>query len=105
MTQHSEFSCASTSRKHLNAAFLHRLKKVCVSLHLHVNERLNDEVLGDFVAIPIRKPNEEYKQMLISLASRYGIGSDYIDVIDNEYTGDKEYLQFYLDKKKPYAED
>jgi hypothetical protein len=43
--------------------------------------------------------------MLITLASRYGIGSDYIDVIHNEYTEGKEYLHFYLDKKKPYAED
>jgi hypothetical protein len=84
---------------------VHRLKKVCVSLHLHVVERLKDEVLGDFVCIALRKPNDEYKQMLITLASRYGIGSDYIDVIHNEYTEGKEYLHFYLDKKKPYAED
>jgi hypothetical protein len=71
---------------------------VCVALHLHVTEVLKDEEMGDFVFVTLRKPNEEEKAMLISLATRYGIGSDYTEVIEDEFTGDKEYINFYLDK-------
>ena len=104
---HSYQYCASLphTRKHLNAAFTHRLKKLCGKVfHIKVTEVLCDDELGEYVYVVISRADE--KACILAICEAYGIGSDYIDIdqnLDNDEDADesKEVIIVYLSKKKP----
>lgn len=90
------------TRKHLNAAFVRRLKKLCGGVyHLHVTEVFGCEDFGDYVFVLVSRSDE--KACILSLCEAYGIGEDYIDIYPNVDDESKEYIQVYLSQKKPYV--
>ena len=97
------------TRRKLNARFVHQLKKLCGGKYgIHVWEVFNDEDLGDYAYIFVA--NSEVSETILSdaklLCSRYGIGSDYIEVLEGEEGEEGEiegqYMNIYLSDKKPY---
>ena len=101
---HSYQYCASLphTRKHLNAAFTHRLKKLCGKVfHIKVTEVLGDDELGDCLYVLVGRADA--KACILSLCDAYGIGNEYIDIYPSVEDDTKEYIQVYLSQKKPYA--
>lgn len=91
------------TRKHLNAAFVRRLKKLCGGVYrIHVTEVFGNDELGDYVYVLVSRSDE--KACILSLCEAYGIGEDYIDIYPNVDDDSKEYIQVYLSQKKPYKE-
>lgn len=98
MTHSNEFKQSLPyTRKKLNAAFLHRLKKLCVVFHHHVKEILGDDERGDVVSVHLKR--EDAKKCILDLCEAYGIGDEYIDLYANEW-GNGEYIDIYLSQKK-----
>ncbi|MEE3350720.1 MAG: hypothetical protein VZR09_11885 [Candidatus Gastranaerophilaceae bacterium] len=97
------------TRRKLNARFVHQLKKLCSGkFGIHVCEVFNDDEFGDYAYIFVT--NNTIAAVILaavkSLCSRYGIGSDYIEIFDG-FKGDMDeiegqYMHIYLSKKKPY---
>jgi hypothetical protein len=88
------------TKKHLNAAFVHRLKKLCGRVfHLHVAEVFADEEQGDYVSV--RYNRKDAKDCILSLCDAYGIGSDYIFTFEDLFHDGYEYMNIYLSQKKP----
>ena len=100
-------------RRKLNAKFVHELKKLVGKLYrLHVAVALGDAVhnddvfCGDYVFVFVPSTHKFFDAVLGSinaLCERYGIGSDYIEVIDGESTINGEYadgvfVEIYLEK-------
>ena len=97
MTHSNEFKQSLPySRKKLNSAFLHRLKKLCVVFHHHVTEDLGNDELGDVVHVHLKR--EDAKKCILDLCAAYGIGSEYISTW---HEGEREYVTIYLSQKKP----
>jgi len=104
---HSYQYCASLprTRKHLNAAFTHRLKKLCGKVfHIRVSEVLGHSELGDYLYVVVGR--SDAKACILDLCAAYGIGSDHIDIqpnLDNPKDADesKEVIYVYLSQKKP----
>jgi hypothetical protein len=105
MTHYYQYTTSlPRTRRKLNARFVHQLKKLCGKcFYLHVSEVFADEEMGDMVFIKVDRTATEIKEMILSLCSRYGIGNDYIEVIENIEDETKEYINIYLSQKKPFA--
>jgi hypothetical protein len=87
------------TKKKLNAAFTHRLKKLCGKVfHYRVIEIFADEERGDYVSV--RVDRKDAKDCIIALCSAYGIGSDYIEVYEDIENEKIEYIDIYLSQKK-----
>ena len=83
-------SSLSHSKRHLNACFVHRLKKLCGRVfHTHVGEVFGHEEFGDYVAVC--NGRKDFKDCVLGLCSNYGIGSDYI-------SEDGDVITIYLSK-------
>ena len=101
----------SHSKRHLNACFVHRLKKLCGRVfNLHVSETFtndNDfgEAYGDFVTIVNKHNRKDAKDAILALCRNYGIGSDYIDIFEDFDGNGNEAIQIYLSQPKPSVED
>ena len=105
MTHSYEYvaSLPHTKRK-LNAAFVHRLKKLCGKVfHYRVIEVFNDEERGDYVSVTLTR--QDAKSCILSLCAAYGIGSDYIEVYEDIENENREYIDIYLSRKKLSADD
>jgi len=90
------------TRKKLNAAFVHRLKKLCGHIfHYHVVEVFGDEDNGDYVYVLVSR--EDAKGCILALCKAYGIGNDYIDIFE-DIEGEGEYIQVYLSQPKPFSD-
>lgn len=102
MTHSYQFDASlPRTRKHLNAAFVRRLKKLCGGVyHIHVTEVFGNDELGDYVYVLVSRSDE--KACILSLCEAYGIGEDYIDIYPNVDDDSKEYIQVYLSQKKLY---
>ena len=108
MTHHYQYDASLPhSRKKLNAAFTHRLKKLCGRVyHLRVVEMLANDEFGDYLYVLNKRADS--KQCILDLCAAYGIGKDYIDIYPNEDMDadeGEEFIQIYLSKPKPTAED
>ncbi len=97
------------TRRKLNARFVHQLKKLCGGIFgIHVWEVFGDEDLGDYAYIFVANStiSADIIEAVNSLCSRYGIGSDYIEIFDGEEGEEGEiegqYMHIYLSNKKPY---
>lgn len=91
------------SRKKLNARFVHHLKCLCGrKYHLYVSETFGDDEFGDSVCVCVPKDNTTIKGEIMSLCESFGIGSDYVEVYDDEFEANKEYVHIYLSRMKPY---
>lgn len=105
MTHYYQFSKSLPySRRKLNSAFVHALKKLCgIKHHLHVLEYLDNDDFGAFVSVnyPL---DSEAKNEIIALCKRYGIGSDYIETYEDVGDETKEYINIYLEKPCPYTD-
>jgi hypothetical protein len=103
MTHHYQYvSSLPHSKKKLNAAFVHRLKKLCGRVyHYRVIEVFGDEGLGDYVTINIKR--QDAKNNVLALCSAYGIGSDYIDIYPSEFDN-SEYIDIYLSQENPSSD-
>ena len=87
------------TKKKLNAAFTHRLKKLCGKVfHYRVIEIFADEERGDYVSV--RVDRKDAKDCIIALCSAYGIGYDYIEVYEDIENEKIEYIDIYLSQKK-----
>jgi hypothetical protein len=92
-----------TKRK-LNAAFVHRLKKLCGKVfHYRVIEIFADEERGDYVSV--RVDRQDAKDCVLALCAAYGIGSDYIEVYEDIENPQLEYIDIYLSRKKLSLDD
>ena len=104
MTHHYEYVASLPhTKKKLNAAFVHRLKKLCCVFHHHVNETFNDEERGDYVSVTLTR--QDAKECILSLCAAYGIGSDYIEVYEDIENPQREYIDIYLSRKKLSLDD
>jgi hypothetical protein len=95
---HSYQYCASLphTRRKLNAAFTHRLKKLCGRVYrLHVVEVFDNEEMGDYLHVLVGR--DDAKSCILSLCKAYGIGDEYVDV---ESVGEKERITIYLSQPK-----
>lgn len=104
MTHSYEFSSSLPySRRKLNSAFLHQLKKLCGGKHgYHVFETLGDEELGDYayVLLPYNEDGKAIATEVTALCLRYGIGSNYHHTyLTNE---GKFRVEVYLERESPW---
>ena len=106
MTHHFQYTASLPhSRKKLNAAFVHRLKKLCGRVYrLHVIEIFNDEDYGDYVTIRNKNGRVDAKNAILSLCAAYGIGKEYIFIYDDEVGGKDEFIDIFLSKPNPSAD-
>lgn len=98
---HSYQFCESLphTRKKLNAAFVHRIKKLCGRVYrLHVVETFADESFGDFITIENKGKRDDARNCIIGIALAYGIGRDFVSITDD---GEREVIRIYLSQPKP----
>ena len=93
MTHYYQYaSSLSHSKRHLNACFVHRLKKLCGRVfNTRVAEVFGDEEFGDYVSVC--KGRKDFKDCVLALCTNYGIGSDYI-------SEEGDTIRIYLSKPK-----
>ena len=103
MTHHFQYDPSLPhSRKKLNAAFVHRVKKLCARVYrLHVVETFADEDLGDYIKILTKRQDE--LNAILAICKAYGIGDEFIFVYENE-GGVGNYINIYLSKPSPTYE-
>ena len=99
MTHSYEFmSSTPYTRRKLNSAFVHNLKKLCGGKYgVHVFVVLNDPDYGDYVYF-LHFNNAKLMEKVTKLMHRYGIGDEYIQRIENLFDEDEssEYVHIYL---------
>lgn len=100
MTHHYQYDASLPhSRKKLNAAFVHRLKKLCARVYrLHVVETFGDEDYGDYVSVLTKRQDE--LDAILAIAKAYGFGDEYIFIFDEKEKGGK-YIHIFLSKPNP----
>lgn len=98
MTHSYQYSASLPhTRKRLNAAFTHRLKKLCGKVfHIKVSEVFADDELGDYVYVVISRADE--KACILALCDAYGIGEDFITTFPHVGTTE-ELITIFLSKK------
>lgn len=97
------------SRRKMNARFVGKLKNLCGGIYgLHVfehfaNDDVNDGDSRDYAYIFVPKSNtyaKAIKSRVMHLCGKYGIGKDFIDVVDGEsganFDVEGEYIYIYL---------
>jgi hypothetical protein len=106
MTHHYQYTASLPhSKKRLNAAFVHRMKKLCGRVYrLHVVETFADEDYGDYIVICNKNKRIDAKNAILALCAAYGIGKDYIFIYDDEFDATKEYINVYLSQPNPNAD-
>ena len=100
MTHYYQYdSSLPHSRRRLNAAFVHRLKKLVGRVyHLHVVEIFADEDHGDYVSVRNKNRRVDARNAILALCKAYGIGDEFIHVYDEELDDKDEFIDIHLTK-------